>query len=285
MSSSNPICSICSLEMLSDQPLRMLCPETDSLVNAVVLGSAKHIFHSTCVDSWIGSHHSCPLCRREISVLPHEMDLRSLYNLGEFGLVQAATLSHLGALCRILDIESEFLSKESYNKAFFAAVKQNHLTIVKEFLDRDLISRNDKCQAMMLAASLGFIETTSLLIGEDHIFRRIALNHAVGYNKCDLATSLFPKEGPIESHYFNSLIIISIEGKGLEILSILLSRSEVTSFSRGIALIHSVIEGHVEMVNFVLSKGDISDDDRRIAITNVKPERTDILAALTSTSL
>ncbi len=283
MSSPTPICSICSSEMLFGQPLRMLCPQSDSIGSAVALGSAKHIFHSTCVDSWIGSHHSCPLCRREITVLPPEMDLTSLHNLGEFGLVAAATFCHLDALRRILDTESEVLSKESYTKAFSAAVKQNHLTIVKEFIDRDLISRNDKYHALMVATSLGFIDTTSLLIGGDDIFQKGALNNAVGSNKCDLATSLFPEEGAIESNHFNSLIIMSIEGNGLEMLTMLLSRSEVTALSRRVALLHSAIEGHLEMVNFVLSKGDISDDDRSIAITYAKRGRADIVAALTST--
>ena len=51
------VCSICQEEMvLADEVLKLNC---------------RHIYHSTCVMSWLESHNTCPLCRVE---MPKEDD-------------------------------------------------------------------------------------------------------------------------------------------------------------------------------------------------------------------
>lgn len=34
------------------------------------LHSCKHIFHTHCIDTWLGSHTGCPLCRTQIGQAP-----------------------------------------------------------------------------------------------------------------------------------------------------------------------------------------------------------------------
>ena len=45
-------CAVC-LSMLEDEEMARLLP------------NCKHIFHAECVDKWLASHSTCPLCRME----------------------------------------------------------------------------------------------------------------------------------------------------------------------------------------------------------------------------
>ncbi|KAK8955862.1 E3 ubiquitin-protein ligase [Platanthera guangdongensis] len=37
----------------------------------LILPSCKHIFHATCVNEWLQSHNTCPLCRKNCN---HALD-------------------------------------------------------------------------------------------------------------------------------------------------------------------------------------------------------------------
>ncbi|XP_022719917.1 RING-H2 finger protein ATL52-like [Durio zibethinus] len=56
-------CSVCLSEFLEDESLRLL-------------PKCNHAFHVPCIDSWLKSHSSCPLCRANIAsitnFLPHQ---------------------------------------------------------------------------------------------------------------------------------------------------------------------------------------------------------------------
>jgi hypothetical protein len=64
MAQSNPIlvysegceegtCAVCLCEFKEEEEVRVL-PE------------CLHLFHATCVDSWVNSHSNCPLCRADL---------------------------------------------------------------------------------------------------------------------------------------------------------------------------------------------------------------------------
>ncbi|KAI3744881.1 hypothetical protein L1987_57977 [Smallanthus sonchifolius] len=66
----NPECTVCLSSFEAGQMIR-------------VLPTCKHQFHAECIDKWLESHSSCPICRHEvelgltISPLPREPSTRS----------------------------------------------------------------------------------------------------------------------------------------------------------------------------------------------------------------
>ncbi|XP_071691309.1 E3 ubiquitin-protein ligase ATL41-like [Rutidosis leptorrhynchoides] len=53
-SGSNPECAVC-LSMFEDGQIIRALP------------NCKHHFHAECIDKWLGSQSSCPICRHEVS--------------------------------------------------------------------------------------------------------------------------------------------------------------------------------------------------------------------------
>lgn len=54
-SSGELVCSVC-LEVLQDGEIVRQLPE------------CQHLFHCGCIDMWLGSHSTCPLCRSSVEV-------------------------------------------------------------------------------------------------------------------------------------------------------------------------------------------------------------------------
>ncbi|KAK3130560.1 hypothetical protein QOZ80_6BG0495090 [Eleusine coracana subsp. coracana] len=54
-SSSVLLCAVCLEEVQAGEMVRQLLP------------ACGHLFHADCVDAWLRSHRTCPLCRRDIS--------------------------------------------------------------------------------------------------------------------------------------------------------------------------------------------------------------------------
>ncbi|KAI3795236.1 hypothetical protein L1987_37885 [Smallanthus sonchifolius] len=71
----NPECTVCLSPFEAGQMIR-------------VLPTCKHQFHAECIDKWLESHSSCPICRHEvelgltISPLPREPSTRSRAGTG-----------------------------------------------------------------------------------------------------------------------------------------------------------------------------------------------------------
>lgn len=49
------------------------------------LHSCKHIFHTPCIDVWLGSHSGCPLCRTQIDQMPSSPSGINIVASGEQG--------------------------------------------------------------------------------------------------------------------------------------------------------------------------------------------------------
>ncbi|XP_050264246.1 RING-H2 finger protein ATL29-like [Quercus robur] len=64
-------CAICLLEFEDDSLLRLL-------------SVCYHVFHQECIDLWLESHKTCPVCRRDLDLPPDSLDKYSkelIYNL------------------------------------------------------------------------------------------------------------------------------------------------------------------------------------------------------------
>ena len=64
-------CAICLLEFEDDSLLRLL-------------SVCYHVFHQECIDLWLESHKTCPVCRRDLDLPPDSLNKYSkelIYNL------------------------------------------------------------------------------------------------------------------------------------------------------------------------------------------------------------
>ncbi|KAI3794493.1 hypothetical protein L1987_37125 [Smallanthus sonchifolius] len=59
-------CAVCISEFTDDERLRFL-------------PKCHHVFHPDCIDSWLASHTTCPVCRADVTVTNLDADLES-YN-------------------------------------------------------------------------------------------------------------------------------------------------------------------------------------------------------------
>ncbi|CAM6126166.1 unnamed protein product [Calypogeia fissa] len=58
-------CPVCLTEYKEQERIRLL-------------PNCKHIFHPTCINTWLESHTTCPLCRTEVQALKHSRSQSSL---------------------------------------------------------------------------------------------------------------------------------------------------------------------------------------------------------------
>ncbi|KAK9102260.1 hypothetical protein Sjap_019514 [Stephania japonica] len=45
-----------------------ICLEDMDIGGEVIRMPCSHVFHSSCIDEWLGTNHVCPLCRFELPV-------------------------------------------------------------------------------------------------------------------------------------------------------------------------------------------------------------------------
>lgn len=82
-------CAVCLCEFESDDRLRLL-------------PNCSHAFHTHCIDAWLLSHSTCPLCRQ-----PLQPEYRTLYTSGEGILLDSDRSSVVGYTERGGDLQRE----------------------------------------------------------------------------------------------------------------------------------------------------------------------------------
>ncbi|MCO5574000.1 hypothetical protein L7F22_027778 [Adiantum nelumboides] len=68
---NNVECVVCLTEFEEQEPLRQL-------------PICKHVFHQDCIDMWLFSHSTCPLCRRNVVTSTRSLSFRSWGGSGSF---------------------------------------------------------------------------------------------------------------------------------------------------------------------------------------------------------
>ncbi|KAK1269318.1 E3 ubiquitin-protein ligase ATL41 [Acorus gramineus] len=71
---------------------------------ARVLPNCKHVFHVECIDMWLGSHSTCPVCRAEAEPVKEEGSSSggAAEAVGECSKAAGGALSRLSSLRRML---------------------------------------------------------------------------------------------------------------------------------------------------------------------------------------
>ncbi|KAI3935754.1 hypothetical protein MKX01_032938 [Papaver californicum] len=115
-------CAVCLSKFKDTEVLRLL-------------PKCKHAFHINCVDQWLESHSSCPLCRHKVHVgdlsmfklsnssrlrnNPSSLDLREDFNIELFVQREQDHEQHLGSSSSRFSIGSSFRKNETADKKYF----------------------------------------------------------------------------------------------------------------------------------------------------------------------
>ncbi|MED6173970.1 hypothetical protein PIB30_064633 [Stylosanthes scabra] len=61
-------CAVCISEFEDEETLRFI-------------PKCSHVFHPTCIDAWLLSHSTCPLCRADLVPTQHDVDSSSIFSI------------------------------------------------------------------------------------------------------------------------------------------------------------------------------------------------------------
>ncbi|WP_339043795.1 ankyrin repeat domain-containing protein [Cardinium endosymbiont of Tipula unca] len=230
-------CSICLEQYTNNYNfIKLICDDNRPNIT--------HNFHKFCMNLWISSRETCPICRSDIpQIVIDEIKRINIFQAIEdedVEKVQFFIQCDPSILVKIYSLKPMNCNRVYYTPLHHA-IQCNSALMVKELLQVEGINVNIRdingCTPIYLAAVIGHTEMVKIL-----------LEKAIGINVNQ------------EDRYGNTPLNSAVANNHIEIVKLLLKVPGINkkADSNGKTLLHSaVMEGHIEIVKILLKIRDI----------------------------